>query len=294
MPAFRLKMATQLGEKIAAEYGFTKFPVRPFDIISKKNIRIEAKPSDVKGVSGAMIFAGSSATIIYSKEHNNCGFENFSVSHELGHYCLPGHPEEILKQGGTHFSRSDFTEGGTSIEIEADHFASGLLLPANLTQAFLDSAQVGLEGILALADTAECSRTAAAIRAAECSSYPIAVIVSREQHIAYAFLSDGFKQLGKLAWLKKGTALPDTLTKRFNADTANVLNAKKQCGETRLGDWFGGPKGIELDEEIVGLGSYGFTLTVLSSEAKLSEPDEEEDEDSDLERSWTPKFAYGR
>lgn len=95
----------------------------------------------------------------------------------------------------------------------------------------------------------------------------------------YTFLSEGFKQLGKLAWLKKGTALPDTLTKRFNADAANVLNANKRCGETRLGDWFGGPKGLELDEEVVGLGSYGFTLTVLSSEAKLSQPDEEEDED---------------
>lgn len=294
MPAFRLKMATQLGEKIAAEYGFSKFPVRPFDIIGKKDIKVEAKPSDVKGVSGAMIFAGSSATIIYSTEYDNHGFENFSVSHELGHYCLPGHPEEIIKQGGAHFSRADFTEGATSIEIEADHFASGLLLPSRLTQDFLDRSQVGLEGILALADTAECSRTAAAIRAAECSSYPIAVIVSREQHIAYAFLSEGFKQLGKLAWLKKGTALPDTLTKRFNADASNVSSAKKQCGETRLGDWFGGPKGIELDEEIVGLGSYGFTLTVLSSEAKLPQPDEEEDEDAELERSWTPKYAYGR
>lgn len=294
MPTFRLKMATQLGEKTATEYGFSKFPVRPFEIIGKKDIKVDAKPSDVKGVSGAMIFASSSATIIYSKEHNNPGFENFSVCHELGHYCLPGHPEEIVKQGGVHLSRSGFTEGGTSIEIEADHFASGLLLPAKLTEAFLGSSQIGLEGILALADAAECSRTAAAIRAAECSSYPIAIIVSAGQQIAYAFLSDGFKQLGKLAFLRKGSPLPETLTKRFNADTSNVLSAKKQCGETRLGEWFGGPTGIELDEEVLGLGSYGFTLTVLSSETKLSQPDDEEDEEANLERSWMPRFAYGR
>ena len=44
----------------------------------------------------------------------------------------------------------------------------------------------------------------------------------------------------------------------------------------------------------MGLGSYGFTLTTLSSEEHSSPPDEEEDEDVELERSWTPKFAYNR
>ena len=97
----------------------------------------------------------------------------------------------------------------------------------------------------------------------------------------------GFKQLGKLAWLRKGTPLPQTLTHHFNSVPSNVISAAKRCGETRLGDWFGGPKGVELDEEVVGLGNYGFTLTVLSSEAELTLPDEEEDEEAALERSWT-------
>jgi Zn-dependent peptidase ImmA (M78 family) len=293
MAKFQLKMATQLGEKIAADFGFTEFPIKPLEIAQKRGIRVEAKPSDVKGVSGAMIFANGNATIIYSRDLSNKGFENFSICHELGHYFLPGHPEEITKQGGTHFSRANFTES-SSIELEADHFASGLLLPSGLTRKFLDSQQVGLEGILALADAAESSRTAAAIRAAECSNYPVAVIVSRDEQVAYAFLSEGFKQLGELAWLKKGTPLPSSLTRRFNANPANISQASKTCGETWLGDWFGGPKGIALDEEVLGLGSYGFTLTTLSSESRLSAPDEEEDEDAELEKSWTPKFAYGR
>jgi hypothetical protein len=292
MPSFRLKMATQLGEKIALDSGFTSFPVNPFKIAETKEIAVEAKPADVKGVSGAMIFAGGEARIIYSRDLNNRGHENFSVSHELGHYSLPGHPAEIQKQGGTHLSRANFSEA-SSIELEADHFASGLLLPSRLTRTFLDTHQVGLEGVLALADTAECSRTAAAIRAAQCSSYPIAVIVSRNDQIAYAFPSEEFKQLGKLDFLRKGTPLPSGLTKRFNSEASNVLQARKACGETRLGDWFGGAKGIALDEEVVGLGSYGFTLTILSSEAQVSAPDEEEDEDAELEKSWTAKFAYG-
>jgi hypothetical protein len=49
-----------------------------------------------------------------------------------------------------------------------------------------------------------------------------------------------------------------------------------------------------LDEEIIGLGKYGYTLTVLSSDALPDDPLDAEDEDAELVRSWTPHFAYGR
>lgn len=294
MPGFRLKMATQLGEKVAAEAGLTQFPIDPRRIAEGKGITVQAKPAHVKGVSGALIFAGDDVTLIYSSEYNNVGFENFCMGHELGHYFLPGHPEEIMNQGGSHVSRADFTQN-TSIELEADHFASGLLLPSSLTRSFLSKNQVGLEGILKLADVARCSRTAAAIRSAECCEYPVAVIVSQGEHVSYAFLSDGFKRLGKnLAFLKKGTPLPDSATLRFNRDPENVLGIKQEAGTTTLSDWFDGPPGITLDEEIVGLGGYGYTLTVLSGEDLPIDPDEEEDEERDLEDRWTPRFAYGR
>ena len=59
-------------------------------------------------------------------------------------------------------------------------------------------------------------------------------------------------------------------------------------------EWFGGEKTIVLEEEIVGLGSYGYTLTVLSSDLLADDPDEVEDEEEKLVASWTPRFAYGR
>ena len=153
MAGFRLKMATQHGEKVAEEFGFNQFPVRPREIAKARDIVIQAKPAEVTGVSGAIIFAGDSATIIYSTEHGNEGFENFSIGHELGHWFLPGHPEEIIKAGGAHMSRANFTQN-TSIELEADHFASGLLLPSNLTRNLLSNYQIGLDGILKLAEKA--------------------------------------------------------------------------------------------------------------------------------------------
>ena len=293
MPAFRLKMATQRGEQVASEFGFKRLPVNPRAIAKARDIAVVAKPPDIKGVSGAIIFAGGSATIIYSTEHANEGFENFSIGHELGHWFLEGHPEEILKSGGTHMSRSDFTEN-TSIELEADHFASGLLLPSGLVREFLSNAQIGMEGILNLAETARCSITAAAIRAAECSTYPMAVVVSRADKVAYAFLSDTFKSLGKLAYLRKGSPLPVSATRQFNANPENVAHSERVVDETDLAAWFDGSGKVLLDEEIVGLGKYGFTLTVLSSESLPDDPSEEEDEEGDLEEKRTPRFAYRR
>lgn len=286
-------MATQLGEKIAADAGYAAFPINPTKIAESKGIIVEAKPADVKGVSGALIFANSDVTLVYSNEYNNKGFENFCIAHELGHYFLPGHPEEIAKAGGVHFSRADFTQN-TSIELEADHFASGLLLPSKLTADFLLQSQIGLQGIIRLADSARCSRTAAAIRTGECCEYPVAVIVSQGEHIAYAFLSENFKKLGKLAFLKKGTPLPNTATRRFNTNPMNVQRAEQECASTNLSVWFADAPKIKLDEEIVGLGNYGFTLTVLSSDDLPTDPDEEEDDEAELERSYTPRFAYGR
>lgn len=284
----------QLGEKMATEFGFTDFPIDPFKIAVAKKIAVEAKPPSMTGVSGAMIFAGGEATLIYSTEYNNSGFERFSICHELGHYFLPGHPEEILRQGGSHISRANFTEN-SSIELEADHFASGLLMPSSLVRKLLGRSPIGLDGIIALADNAECSRTAAAIRAAECSEYPMAVVMSQGDKVAYAFMSDGFKKLDRLDFLRKGAALPYSATRTFNASPDNVLNTQRVCQETTLGDWFGSSKRIRLDEEIIGLGKYGYTLTVLSSDELPTDPDDDDvDEDKELEDRWTPKFAYGR
>ena len=77
-------------------------------------------------------------------------------------------------------------------------------------------------------------------------------------------------------------------------DPQNVLRAERACDETDLDTWFDGPASVRLDEELIGLGRYGYTLTVLSSEALPDDPEQNEDEDAELEKSWTPRFAYRR
>ncbi len=291
---FQLLKARQHGEKIAADKGFSTFPVDPFAIAKSEGIQIVPKPADKKGVSGGIIFDEDFPSIFYATDIDNEGFQRFTVAHELGHYFLDGHPEEILKSNKMHVSHAGFRQGDNSIELEADHFASGLLMPTHLVKKELASGVIGLDGIEKLADVSKCSLTASAIRAAECSPYPMAIVVSQSGNVCYCFMSDGFKGLGRLAFLRKGSPLPASATERFNRNLKNVVSGKRETVETSLADWFDGPSHIRLDEEIVGLGSFGHTLTVFSSDTLTDNPDEIEDEEEKLIESYTPRFAYKR
>lgn len=295
MTKFQIQMARRQGELKAREKGYDRFPVDPFAIAEAEDITIEAKASDRVGVSGGIIFHDDSVGIFYATDIKSEGFRRFTVAHELGHYFLEGHPEEILKTAPIHLSRAGFSQGSNSIELEADHFASGLLMPTRLVGEVIGSNRVGLEGIVALSEIAKCSLTASAIRSAECSDYPMAVVVSSGDKVAYAFMSNSFKKLDKLTFLRKGTSLPTTHTLEFNSVMENVRSARSICGETSLAQWFSCERRLALDEEIIGLGSYGYTLTVLSSDELAEDPDDEgHEEEEALVASWTPKFAYGR
>lgn len=295
MSKFRIQMARRQGELKAKEKGYDAFPVDPFAIAESEDIIVEPKDPGQVGVSGGIIFHDVSVGIFYATNIKSEGFRRFTVAHELGHYFLDGHPEEILKTAPIHISRAGFSQGTSSIELEADHFASGLLMPSKLVGKVIGGSRVGLDGIVALSQMAECSLTASAIRAAECCDYPMAVVVSTGDKVAYAFLSESFKKLDKLSFLKKGAPLPRTHTLRFNADIQNIRAARSICGRTSLAEWFSCERRLALDEEVIGLGTYGFTLTVLSSEELADDPDDEAyEEETALIESWTPKFARGR
>lgn len=288
-------MARRQGELKAKEKGYNTFPIDPYAIADSEDILVEPKTPDQVGVSGGIIFHDESVGIFYATNIKSEGFRRFTVAHELGHYFLEGHPEEILKIAPVHISRAGFSQGSNSIELEADHFASGLLMPTKLVSEVIGRNRIGLDGILALSQLAECSRTASAIRAAECSDYPMAVIMSSGEKVAYAFLSESFKKLDRLTFLRKGEPLPSTHTRDFNKDRSNVETMRSISGTTTLAEWFSCTRRLQLDEEVIGLGKYGFTLTVLSSEELAADPDDEAlEEEQELLKSWTPKFAYGR
>ena len=287
---FSLKIAKQTAEAFLQEEGITSLPVDPFAIAESRDIVVEGKPENTEGVSGMLLRHGNNFGIIYATHIPSVGFQRFSVSHELGHYFLPVHIDQVL-QGGVHLSRAGFVTADP-YGLEADHFAAGLLLPSAPFRKVIDAYDPGLEAIEAVADLCVTSRTATAIRFAELTDSAVAVIMSTGGNIDYCFMSDATKSLPKLDFLRKGTRLAaGTATARLASDPACVRRGDRIADETDIRDWLSGFTKAAVSEESVGLGGYRKVLTILVSPTvgQDNEPDEDGEED-DLIESLTPRF----
>jgi len=288
---FRLKMARQAAEGFLKREGIATLPVDPFAIAQKLDIMVEGKPEDTEGVSGMLLRHGNNFGIVYATHIPSKGFQRFSVSHELGHFMLPGHPEQVI-QNGVHLSRAGFVTNDP-YELEADHFAAGLLMPETPFRKEMNRYGPGLDAIATLAERCETSRTATAIRFAELCDSAVAVIVSTDGIVDYCFMSNAMKSLPELDWLRKGTRLPvGTATVRLASDRARVAAGERLSDEADVRDWLGGVTRAAVSEESVGLGRYGKVLTVLSSNriGQDDDPDNAEDDEESLIESWAPRF----
>lgn len=274
-------------EQLLKELKIDALPIDPFEIARRLDIELRPLPASAGGASGMLLHVGGEFGICYPTHVDSDGFKNFSVAHEIGHYRLPGHPEAVLDEHGRHVSHAGF-RSADRYEQEADHFAAALLMPTKLFTAAARQAGEGLKAIVKLAGDCCTSLEATAIRFAQANRDPVAVIRSEGWTIDYAFMSEPLRDFSGLDWIRKGTPLPaDCVTRSFNADESNINHGARDEGTSALQDWFDGTHRQDIVEEVIGLGSYGKTLTVLTGMEPL---DEVEDEESDLKESWSPRF----
>jgi len=242
-------------------------------------------------VSGMLLRHGDIFGILYATHIPSEGFQRFSVGHELGHYFLDGHIDHLLPKDGIHTSRAGFV-ATDPYELEADHFAAGMLMPAGPFRSGLRSRTPGLAAVEALASLCRTSLPATAIRYAELAEDAVAVVVSTGATIDYCFLSETMKSMPQLAWLRKGTPVPsESATARFNRSRDRVADADRCEAEIDIMDWLGGVRSATAIEEVIGLGRYGKTLTVLTCASVQDETHgEDEESEEELVHRWTPRF----
>ena len=279
-----LRDAEQLAEQVVRDSGLT-LPVDVLGLAQSNGILVSAKPAATMGVSGMLVRSGDDFAIGYATHVRSEGFQRFSIAHELGHFFLPGHPEHIFSGGSVHESRAGFASGDP-IELQADHFAAGLLMPSALFAKEAAKYSDGFTAIENLADICKTSLTASAIRYSEITDAALAVIVSSRSSVEYCFLSPAMRRVKGLVFLKKGSVLPrESLTRTFNQTPENVSAGRREDDTTDLQAWFRCDEELEASEEVVGLGDYGKTLTVITADVG--------DDDNDDDRPWgRPQFRY--
>ncbi len=287
--SFKLKIAKQKGESVAKKFGDDSLPVDLSAIADKHNILIVPKNNSAIGVSGMLLRYGNNFGIMYSSHIKNEGFQRFSIAHELGHFFLEGHVDHILPdKNSIHKSSAGFISSD-SYEMEADHFASGLLMPETLIQPIIKKNLPGIVAIKKIAESCKTSLISSAIKYAVLSEDAVAVIVNEGTKIDFCFLSQSMKSLPEISWPTKKSLVPaHSLTAKLNKKSKQSPQTEYEEDEIDVRDWLGGNKSFPVKEEVQKLGSYGKTLTVLS----YSEDIEEiiNDEEDKLLDSWTPHF----
>lgn len=278
--AFRLEKHQEMqieqeATEVIKNNNIKSLPVEVLDIAENHDILVRAKPdTSCSGVSGMLCRVGNNFGIMYATHIPSDGFQRFSIAHELGHYFLPGHIDAIdgiFLNGDIHKSRAGFVSSDL-YEKEADRFAAALLMPKDLFCQAMLGFNGGLIGIESLASLCRTSLTTTAIQYAKNCTIPVAVIVSTGPAIDFCFLSKPMKKIDDFQWLKKGQAVPQhTLTRIFNEDLSNVTDTQRKSTTINIREWFGGGTDVDVYEEVIGLGTYGKTLTVLTAEAFTDE-----------------------
>ena len=279
--------ASLVAARVIRRHEVSALPVDP-KTIAKAN-QIEVRPMlAATGVSGMLLRVGDRFGIGYATHIDNVGYQNFSLAHELGHYFLEGHVDAVLAHGNRHESRAGF-RSDDPYEIEADHFAAALLMPELLFSAAIADAGQGIAAVDHLASRCVTSLTATAIRYAQYTDDVVAVIVSTGKRVRYCFMSKTLQEIANGNGVYKGELLPSgTPTYNFNLDLDRIARADRVTGVSELQDWMGGRYQVEMDEDVIGLGGYGQTLTLLTARSAVDL--EELEQDEELVESWRPRF----
>lgn len=260
-------------------------PVRPKDFARDIDILVQPFAPAQSDVSGFLMQQGSSFMIGYSTNIKNEGFQNFTVAHELGHYFIDDHPSAVLS-GGKHVSRAGFISKD-QYEQEADAFATEFLMPWKLIEPIISANVGGFRTIQAIAETCESSVVAAAIRYTQVTRECVAVVVSYGGAIEFMTASTSFKELEGLNWLRRRDSLPPNVPSARFCTRFDWIGACEVAEEgSRLAQWFPGIADRDVEEDIVGLGTYERLLTILVTEQTDSEENDDADGDDDYIDRW--------
>lgn len=286
MDSLRRRTIEAKAEELLRDAGMATLPIKPVQLAEHLGIQVHAKPASDRGASGWLIRSGDEFAIIYATYIDSVGFQHFSIAHELGHYMLDGHPEHVFQNGAEHASHAGF-EAVDHVEREADYFAACLLMPKELCRPLISRSRDGLEAVLHLAGVCETSLTAAALRYAEIGQLPVGIVQAYQGKVEFCAAYPMQAHVGWARPLLRNAKVPgESATSRLSKDRQAILRAADDSDSGDAIDWFpGADSNASLVEEVIGLGKFGRTLTILTLDSDRAD---KEDEDGD---AWSePRF----
>lgn len=209
---------------------------------------------------GAIVFEDSEYHIHLNStlgNHFDSVKHRFTLAHELGHYHIPEHHEN-LKAGSWHFS--DFSlDNENLIELEADYFASCLLFPKEKFKKECGGKRFNIELIQNLSITFETSKISTLKKFCEFGTHEILMV---------------YFQNGKVKWYDRSKDFPFLKFKFQNGSPppkysllsdyfTNPNEYNHKIRELESGDWFYTKNEKKIYEQCLFSEVYNYAISVI-------------------------------
>jgi Zn-dependent peptidase ImmA (M78 family) len=143
--------------------------------------------SPMNNCEGRLVTDGETGIIRVNNEIVHSGRQRFTISHEIGHFCLNHHKRKMFE---SHYE--NYGKNNDGIEAEANHFASELLMPSKLIQKTISGIIPEVESLIQLSEAYQTSILATALKFIELTSAPCLLLC--------------IDKAGKIKWHKKSRA----------------------------------------------------------------------------------------
>ncbi len=264
-------------QKFLEELGITKIPVIPRDICKRLGIIYCEEP--LKNIDGFLVVdpkSGSSLICVNSLSKEP-GRKNFTVAHELGHFCMDSPNQSCTKD-----AIESRKPKNSVIELMANEFAAELLMPTHIYRQLINVRNPGWDSIKELTTIGQTSLLSTALKFIELTDYACALIICEGSQISWFHKSEMF------------SAIIDMDSKILSPHTYayaafNGVIPPNDFESVKADNWLSG-RGVNPNTEILEwtlpLNSYGQVLSLILDEEGIGGREEDDDDDDDIE--WEP------
>lgn len=262
-------------EELALEYSTQCFPNSPIAKIVGE---------DLPGFEGLLKSNKDQSRwlIVYNSSVASPGRRRFTLAHEFGHYLL--HRQLQPQFACSQQDMEEWDADERQIEVEADVFASFLLMPLDDFRKQLAGQEISFDLLSHCANRYGVSLTAAALKWIEIADKRAVVVASRDDHLLWARSNQAaFKSGAFFATRKNTIAVP-----RVSLAHSQNCIATCQAASTRAQVWFPRePGSMPLTEMTMVSDQYDYTLTLLlmpDAEWRAPQHEDEEPEEDTFDR----------
>jgi|SRR5690554_794518 len=225
--SLKVRIAIRRAKELLNEVGYSK----PNDFTLDELIWYHdgiPKYEALENCFGRIVFGEKRATITIDSKIQFQPKIRFIKAHELGHLLL--HKKHKRNFFDTDKTINEWLAKGNH-EIEANSFASELLMPSNFFEKFVHGQKINKQLIDSATDSFGVSKTAFFLRYVDYGAYPIAVVFSEKGIIKWRSITQDFA----LQYIQIGNKVP------FNTVTREILKGGAVSSEPEIvnaKDWF--------------------------------------------------------